>query len=398
MAAHKKWWQSKEPKKSYDVVIVGGGLHGMACAYYLARDHGIRSVAVLERKHLGFGGSGRNTEVIRVNQRAPEVLPLYAQAAELWKGLSAELDVNLMRWQKGGISLGHSNISLDSMRLRHHTFQLMGIPNELLTPEELKKIEPRLDISNRPALPIIGGFFSPPTGTLRHDAAVWAFAKGCERSGIDLCEGVEALGLSVENNRITGVETGKGFISTPVVLNAAGGWSSTVAGMAGLDLPVVTLPMQAIVTEPVAPFIDHVVVSEAYFCFGSQTVKGDFVLGTHMDPWQTYKFENTYHFASDLAYGWTQIFPDLAPVRIMRTWSGLCDMTPDAAPLMGETEIEGFYIDVGWGFFGFKSTPACGKAMAACIAQKRRPELIKSLGLERFYEGRLVPEMVVPRN
>lgn len=398
MTKDKAWWRSKAPEHSYDVVIIGGGLHGMACAYYLAKDHRIKNIAILERERIGFGGSSRNTEVYRINQRAPEIIPLYQQAVDLWKGLSAELDVNIMMWQKGLIALAHNNMSIDSMRMRHETFKLMGIENELLTPEELKKMVPRLDISDTPDLPIIGGYYHPPGGSIRHDAAVWAFAKGCYHHGIDLCEGVGVTGIRIKNNSVTGVDTTKGFIASPVVLNAAGGWSATIAHMAGLDLPVVTLPMQAMVTEPVAPFLDQALASETYFCFGNQTIKGDFVIGTHMDPWQTYKFENTYHFASDLAYGWTQLFPDLAGLRVMRSWNGLCDMTPDSSPIMGKTSIEGFFIDAGWGYFGFKSSPACGKNMAGYIAEQQCPEPIKALGIERFYEGRLVPETTYPRN
>ncbi len=316
----------------------------MACAYYLARDHGIRNVAVLERKRLGFGGSSRNTEIYRINQRAPEILPLYILAVELWKNLSAELDVNIMMWQKGLIAVAHNDMTVDSMRMRHETFKLMGIENEQLTPEELKKMVPRLDISDKADLPVIGGYYHPPAGSIRHDAAVWAFAKGCERQGIDLCEGVEVTGIGVDKGKITGVEIGFGVISAPVVLNAAGGWSATIAKMAALDLPVVTLSMQAMVTEPVAPFLDQAVASETYFCFGNQTIKGDFVIGSHLDPWQTFNFYNTYHFASDLAYGWTQLFPDLTNIRVMRTWNGLCDMTPDSAPSWERLRLRDFLL------------------------------------------------------
>jgi sarcosine oxidase subunit beta len=372
-------------------------LHGLACAYYLARDHGLTKVAVLERKRLGYGGSGRNTEVFRANQRAPEILPLYLKAIELWKGLSIEVDFNLMVWARGLVGVAHNQFGLNSMRMRHETHVRLGIENYLLTPEEVKKIVPRLDISDRAHIPIVGGYYHPPGGTIRHDAAVWGFAKGCQGKGIHLCEGVEVTGINVETGRITGVETSQGPISTPVVLNAGGGWSATISRLAGHTLPVVTLPLQAMVTEPIEPFMDQAVVSELYFTYCQQSLKGDIIMGAHMDPWQSYRLYNTYEFTAELAYGITQLFPDLASVKIMRSWSGLCDMTPDSSPVMGATEIEGYYIDAGWGYFGFKSTPACGKLMAEYIATQRRPELLKHLGIERFYEGRMVPETTYPR-
>jgi sarcosine oxidase subunit beta len=398
MGASRPLWRSKDPKRSYDVIIIGGGLHGMACAYFLARDHNIRDVAILERHRLGYGGSGRNTEVFRANQRAPEIIPLYIKAIELWEGLSVEIDYNLMMCHKGVVGTAHSEATLNTMRLRKEILAGFGIDYHILTPEELREIVPRLDISDKPDMPIIGGSYTPVGGTIRHDAAVWGFAKGCSRYGVDLCEGVEVTGIKTKNGKIAGVETNKGSILAPVVHNAAGGWSAAVARLAGLQLAVITFPMQAMVTEPIEPFLDQCLASETYFCFGSQTLKGDLVIGSHMDPWQTYRLYNTCEFASHLSYGWTQLFPDLVNVKVMRMWSGLCDMTPDYAPVMGDTEIKGFYIDAGWGFFGFKSVPACGKYMAEYIATGKRPEIIRHLGIERFYEGALISENTSPRS
>lgn len=398
MASPKAMWQFKEPQKSYDAVIIGGGLHGMAAAYYLARDHNINRVAVLERRYIGYGGSGRNTEIIRSNQRAPEILPLYVQSTELWNSLSAELEWNIMVWMKGLVGLAHNDAGFDAMRGRHETQIRMGIENYMLSPEELKKLVPPLDISDRVANPIVGGYFNPPGGQVRHDAAVWGLAKGCYRFGVDLCPGVEVMGINVEGDKVSGVETNKGFISAPMVHMTPGGYSSEVAKLAGLTLPVVTLPLQAMVTEPIKPFLDHVIISELYFCYVNQSLKGDLIMGAHLDPWQSYKIYTTYEFASEQAYFMTQLFPDIAHLKLMRTWSGLCDMTVDGAPIMGATGIEGLFIDAGWGYFGFKSSTGCGKNMAEYMATGRCPENIESLGIDRFYEGRMLPEVYVARS
>jgi sarcosine oxidase subunit beta len=398
MARSKTLWHFKEPKKTYDAVIIGGGVHGLAAAYYLAKDHKIKNVAVMERRYFGFGGSGRNTEVIRANQRAPEILPLYVQSNRLWNDLSADLEFNLMIWMKGLVGLAHSEAGLNLMHMRHETQTRMGIENHMLTPEELKKLVPALDVSDKAAIPIAGGYFNPPAGQVRHDAAVWGFSKGCNRSGVDLCPGVDVTGFQIAGGKVVGVETNKGPVSAPIVHMAPGGYSSEVAKLAGLTLPVVTLPLQAMVTEPLRPFLDQVVVDELYFCYLQQTLKGDLVMGAHLDPWQSFKLYNTYEFASEQAYFILQIFPDLAHVKLMRSWSGLCDMTVDGCPVMGATEIEGLFIDAGWGYFGFKSAPGCGKNMAAYMATGQCPENIKYLGIDRFYEGRFVPESYLARS
>ena len=398
MASNKALWKFEEPKSSYDAVIVGGGIHGMATAYYLARDHGMKNICVLDKGYIGGGGSSRNTEVIRANQRAPEILPLYVQSNELWNQLSQELEWNLMVWIKGMIGLAHNEAGLNAMRMRHETQVRMGIENHILTPEEIHKLVPALDLGARPEIPVVGGYFNPPGGQVRHDPAVWGFAKGCHRQGIDLCPLTEVTKINIEDGEVTGVETTKGSISAPVVHMAAGGYSSSVAALAGITLPVVTLPLQAMVTECVQPFLNHVVIDELYFCYVQQSVKGDLIMGAHLDPWQSYKMYNTYDFAAEQAFFMLQLFPDIAHLKLMRTWSGLCDMTVDGAPIMGPLKPKGLFVDAGWGYFGFKSSTGCGKNMAELIATGVRPDNIKSLGMERFYEGRMVPEVYLARS
>jgi sarcosine oxidase subunit beta len=397
MDSSKTFWEFKDPAKSYDVVIIGGGLHGLAAAYFLAKEHHIKRVAVIEKNYFGYGGSGRNTEVFRVNQRAPEILPFYLLSKDLWLELSSELEWNLMVWLKGLVGLAHTMAGFNAMRMRHETQTHMGIENYLLTPDELQKMLPALDISKNTAMPIVGGYFNPPGGQVHHDAAVWGFLKGCHKLGVDLCPGTEVMGIDVQGGKVVGVKTNKGSVAASAVHMAPGGWSSEVARMAHLELPLFTQPLQAWVTEGIKPFLNHVVVSEGYFCYAQQTVKGDLIMGAHLDPWQTYKSYTTYEFAQELAYAMLQLFPDIAHLKMMRAWSGLCDMTPDGAPVMGKTDVENLYIDAGWGYFGFKASPGCGKTMAEYIATKRCPELISHLGINRFYEGHMIPETYIAR-
>lgn len=397
MASHKTLWEFKDPEKSYDVVIIGGGIHGLATAYYLAKEHHIKSVAVIEKHYFGYGGSGRNTEVFRVNQRAPEILPFYILSKNLWLELSAELEWNLMVWLKGLVGLAHTEAGFSTMRMRHETQMLMGIENYLMTPQELQKLAPALDISNNAAMPVVGGYFNPPGGQVHHDAAVWGFLKGCHTYGVDLCPGTEVTGIDVQSGKVTGVRTSRGAIAASAVHMAPGGWSSEVARMAGLELPLFTQPLQAWVTESLKPFLNHVVVSEYYFSYVQQTAKGDLIMGAHLDPWQSYKSYTTSEFSQELAYATLQLFPDLAHLKMMRAWSGLCDMTPDGGPVMGTTDVENLYIDAGWGYFGFKASPGCGKTMAAYIATRQCPALIRHLGINRFYEGNMIPEIYLAR-
>jgi sarcosine oxidase subunit beta len=399
MAKIKKLWQFKEPEKSYDVVIIGGGLHGLATAYNLARYHKVKRIAVLEKRHLGYGGSGRNTEVVRSNNRAAATLPFYKECLAMWDELSAELEWNLMVNKKGLVVPAHSEVELAGMRMRRDTQMRAGIKIDMLTPEEIKKMVPSIDISDKPALPIVGGYYHPEGGTLHHDAAVWGFAKGCNQYGVDLCVGVEVTGFNLENEKVTGVKTNRGDITANKVHVAVGGYSSDVTKMVGITLPVVTRPMQVIVTEPMKPFLDHYVAFERVMLYTQQTLKGDLIIGGHMDPWQSWNNAyTTFEEISHRAYKILQYFPDLANVRIMRTWSGICDMCVDSSPVMGGCDIDGLSLDVAWGYYGYKSVPGCGKYMAEYIVTGQMPEKIKPFAFERFYTRDLVPEVILPKN
>jgi len=395
MAAAQKLLDFKQPGKTYDVIIVGGGLHGLATAYYLARYHGVKDIAVLERRYIGSGGSGRNTEMVRSNKRALETLPFYMDALVMWDELSAELEWNLMVQKKGVIALAHSDFELASMRMRSDTQRRAGIKIEMIGPEEIKKMVPSLDTSDRPALPVAGAQFHPEGGTVHHDAAVWGFAKACVRLGVDICVGVEVTGFNIGGGKVSGVNTNVGRIDAANVHVAVGGYSSEIARMIGKKFPVVTSPMQVMTTEIIKPFLDYYVASERLMWYTQQTLKGDLILGGHLDPWQSWNSYTTWEESSERAAKIIEYFPDLAHVRVVRSWSGLCDCTLDSAPVMGASGVDGLSLDVAWGYYGFKSTPACGKYSAEYIATGKMPEKIKPFALDRFFKWELVREIIL---
>ena len=395
MATTQKMLDFKDPKKSYDVIIVGGGLHGLATAYYLSRYHGIKRIAVLERRYIGSGGSGRNTEMVRSNKRAHETLPFYMESLAMWDDLSAELEWNLMVQKKGIIALAHSDPELAGMRMLSDSQRRAGIKIDMLSPEELKKMVPSLDISDRPALPVIGAQFHPEGGTVHHDAALWGYAKACGRLGVDICVGVEVTGFNYTGEKVSGVKTNVGNIAADKVHVAVGGYSSEVARMIGVKFPVVTYPMQVLTTDIIAPFLDYYVASPRLHFYTQQTLKGDLIIGAHLDPWQSWNSYTTFEEASERAFKIVEYFPDLAHVRVVRSWSGLCDCTLDSAPVMGASGIDGLSLDVAWGYYGFKSTPASGKYSAEFIATNKMPEKIKPFALDRFYKRKLVQEIIL---
>jgi len=396
---YKRLWAKAPLKSSYDAVIIGGGLHGLATAYFLARDHGMSNIAVIEKRHIGFGGSGRNTAIVRANQRTKENLPLYAEGLKLWPTLTDELDFNLMFFNCGNLNLAHSEAALGSMRLLVASAQFHGIENELLDAKQCKEIVPILDISDRLTYPIMGGMYHPPGGTIRHDAVVWGLAKGASKLGVHIHQGTEVTGINVENKKVVAVETDKGTIHTPKILNAAGGYSTLISAMVGIRLPIHVLTIQAMVTQPLKPILHHVVSSGAYHCYANQTLKGEIATGAHMDPWPNYTTQGSARYIKHQAEALTELMPVFKGVKFMRAWAGLADMTPDMAPLIdGNDHIKGYYMDCGWGYFGFKSGAVTGRYMAEFMASGRCPDILRPFTLRRYEDHRLMGEIASPVN
>lgn len=385
-------WRQPPFKDRYDVVIIGGGLHGLAAAYYLAKHHNITDVAVLEKRYIGGGGSGRNTTIIRSNYLTPEGVLFYDESVKLYEQMSEEFDFNVMFSQRGHLTLAHSDASLRTMRWRAEVNQLQGVNSSVITPAEIKELAPYMDVSDHPRFPVMGALYHPPGGVIRHDAVVWGYARGADQRGVDIHQMTEVTGIDVEQGKVTGVQTTRGRIKTGMVLNATAGWCTLISDMAGVPLPVETRPLQACVTEPLKPFLDTVIVSGTLHFYLSQSDRGELVMGAAVDPYSSYSMDSTLGFVEGLAGHVLELFPALAHVKLMRQWAGLCDMTPDYSPIMGFTPVEGFVVDVGWGTYGFKAGPVSGKRMAELIATNRTPDLIAPFNYERFFNGQLVGE------
>lgn len=379
-------------RNSYDAVIVGAGVHGLATAYYLAAQHGITNVAVVDKGYLGGGGSGRNTAIIRSNYLTPEGVRFYDRSVQLYKSLAAELNYNVMFAQRGHLTLAHTDSSLRTMRWRAEVNKLQGVDSEVVGPEEIKRIEPRLDTSPHPRYPILGALYHPPGGIIRHDAVNWGYARAADHLGVHIHQGTEVTGIDVRRGRVVGVRTSRGHVSTPIVINCTAGWASLVCDLVGLKLPLVTRPLQAAVTEPTKVFLRSVIVSGSLHVYVSQTDRGELVFGASADPYPSYSMRGSLEFTEQLAGHVLELIPSIAKLRLLRQWAGLCDMTPDYSPIMGITPVEGFLVDVGWGTYGFKAGPVSGEAMAELIATGKTPEIISAFDLARFADGRLVGE------
>ena len=392
-SGHRRWpkaWRSPEPRKAYDVVIVGAGGHGLATAYYLAKKHGIRNVAVLEKGWLGGGNSGRNTQVVRSNYFWPESASFYEHSLRLYEGLSADLDFNVMLSQRGILTLAHSEHELESLRRWANAILVNRIDSELMTPAEIKKLVPLINLDAR--LPVVGGFIQRRGGIARHDAVVWGFARGADALGVDIVQQCEVLDLRTQGGRVVGVETSRGPIDAGRVVLSVAGHSSVLAAKVGLRLPINSMALQAMVSEPIKPCLDTAVLSAAVHVYLSQSDRGELVLGGGADLYTSYAQRGGLPALNANITALLELFPAFSRLRLMRQWAGIVDITPDTTPIMGLTPVENLYINCGWGTGGYKAIPGGGDTMAWTIARGEPHPLIRSFGLDRFARGTLIDE------
>ena len=396
LSAHRHWapvWRSPEPKPSYDIVLVGGGGHGLATAYYLAKNHRIRNVAVLERGWLGGGNTGRNTTIVRSNYLYPESARLYDFALKLYERLSRELNFNVMLSQRGLIDLAHSRHDLDSMARWVNAMHMNGVDAELLSREQVAEWLPLLDMSPDARYPVLGGFLQRRAGTARHDAVAWGYARAADALGVDIIQNCEVTGfLTGADGRVVGVETSRGRIRAERIGIAAAGHSSVLAKLAGFRLPVVSYALQAMVTEPLKPALDAVVLSPGTGAYLSQSDKGEMVIGAFLDLFPSYAQRGSFAVLQAIVAATLAMFPSFSRLRLMRQWAGIVDVVHDSSPIIGPTPIPGLYINCGWGTGGFKAIPAGGWTLAHVLATGRNHELAEPFQLERFTTGRLIDE------
>lgn len=379
-------------KSSYDAVIIGGGGHGLAAAYYLARDYGMNNVAVLEKGYIGGGNTGRNTTIIRSNYLTPEGVRFYDESLRLWQDLSQDFDLNLFYSTRGHFTLAHTDSAIRTMRWRAEVNKHFGIDSELVNQREIQKACPQLDITCGGHAPILGALYHAPGSIARHDAVAWGYGRGADTRGVEIHQQTEVLGIAVKSGRVTGVETSRGHIATPRVLCAVAGFTPRILQMVELRSPLYIHPLQAMVSEPMKPWLDPIIVSGSLHVYVSQSARGELVMGASLDPYELHSTRSTLDFAEGLAAHMLELFPFLSRVKVVRQWAGMADMTPDFAPIMGKTAIEGFYLDAGWGTWGFKATPVCGKTMAYTVANNRNHDLIKDFSLDRFVNNALIGE------
>lgn len=392
---HENWaeaWRSPEPKPSYDAIIIGGGGHGLASAYYLAKEHGLRNVAVVEKGPIGLGNTGRNTTIIRSNYLWDESAAIYELSLKLYEGLSQELNFNIMLSQRGLISLGHNQHDMREIERRVNAIRLNGIDSELLSLGDLKKLAPILNLSPNSRYPVIGAAIQRRGGVARHDAVAWGYARAADAYGVDILQHTEVSGFRIQAGCVEGIETNRGFIAAPKVGIVVAGHSSVLAEMAGFRLPIQSHPLQAMVSEPLKPIFNTVIMSPTVHVYLSQSDRGELVMGAGIDGYNSYAQRGSPFILEDMLAAAIELFPIFSRVKMMRQWGGIVDVCPDASPIVGKTPVSGLYLNGGWGTGGFKAIPGSGYVFAHTIARDEPHEIAAPFSLERFSSGALIDE------
>jgi sarcosine oxidase, subunit beta len=396
LSGHRGWieqWRSPEPKREYDIIIIGGGGHGLATAYYLAKEHGLRNIAVLERAWLGGGNTGRNTTIIRSNYLFDESAALYDHALKLWEGLSQALNYNVMFSPRGVMMLAHTVHDVQVSKRHVHANRLNGVDNEWLTPEEAKEFCPPLNIARDMRYPVLGAALQRRGGTARHDAVAWGYARAADALGVDIIQNCEVMAIRRDlTGAVEGIETGRGFIRAKKIAVVAAGHTSVVMAMAGLRMPIESYPLQALVSEPVKPIFPCVVMSNTIHAYISQSDKGELVIGAGTDAYVSYSQRGGLHIASHTLDAVCELFPTFRRLRMLRNWGGIVDVTPDRSPIIGKTPVPGLYVNCGWGTGGFKATPGSGHVFAWTIAKDEPHRINAPFTLDRFRDGDLIDE------
>ena len=396
LRGHKGWpeqWSSPEPRPEYDVIIVGAGGHGLATAYYLAKEHGVTNVAVLEKGGLGGGNTGRNTTIIRSNYLYDESAGIYDHAVKLWDGLSQDLNYNVMYSPRGVIMLAHNVHDVQVLKRHVHANRLNGIDNEWLTPEQAKDFCPPLNISREARYPVMGATLQRRGGTARHDAVAWGYARGANARGVHIIQNCEVTAIRRSpDGGVTGVETSKGFIGAKKIGVVAAGHTSVLMDMAGVRMPLESYPLQALVSEPVKPVFPCVVMSNTVHAYISQSDKGELVIGAGTDQYTSYSQTGGLHILNHTLDAICEMFPIFGRMKMLRAWGGIVDVTPDRSPILAKTPVKGLYVNCGWGTGGFKATPGSGHVFAHTIARDEPHRINAPFTLERFRTGRLIDE------
>ncbi|WP_294312551.1 sarcosine oxidase subunit beta family protein [uncultured Sphingomonas sp.] len=396
LGGHKGWkpqWRNAAPKPSYDAIIVGGGGHGLGAAYYLASQFGMRNVAVVEKGWIGGGNTGRNTTIIRSNYLFDESAALYDHALKMWEGLSQKLNYNVMFSQRGVMMLAHNIHDVQVFKRHVHANRINGVDNEWLTPEEAKAFCPPLNIEPNMRYPVLGAALQRRGGTARHDAVAWGYARAADALGVDIIENCEVTGIRRDaSGAVSGVETTRGFIGSKRIGVSAAGHTSVVLGMAGVRLPLESYPLQALVSEPVKPIFPCVVMSNTIHAYMSQSDKGELVIGAGTDAYTSYTQRGGLHIATHTLEAICELFPQFRRMRMLRSWGGIVDVTPDRSPIIAKTPVQGLYVNCGWGTGGFKATPGAAHLLAHTIANDAPHAINAPYTIERFRDGYMIDE------